>query len=217
MAYQDIVLFFNDENMLMFAKLLIALVFCLFSLNVFSNDAKQAQQIVEDTASQIKLRMSDEVFAKDFKKVTVYVDSLIETHTDFDLIANLVLGKLWKEATDNQKQQFKTEFRKLLVRTYARAFMEINNWTINYLPIIPQSDGKKLVIKTQVIQSGQKPISIDYKMYSEGEQWKIYDLIIEGVSLVTNYRTIFKNDNEKSKSLDSIIDELKVKNTNALK
>lgn len=210
-------LFFNDENMLMFAKLLIALVFCLFSLNVFSNDAKQAQQIVEDTASQIKLRMSDEVFAKDFKKVTVYVDSLIETHTDFDLIANLVLGKLWKEATDNQKQQFKTEFRKLLVRTYARAFMEINNWTINYLPIIPQSDGKKLVIKTQVIQSGQKPISIDYKMYSEGEQWKIYDLIIEGVSLVTNYRTIFKNDNEKSKSLDSIIDELKVKNTNALK
>jgi phospholipid transport system substrate-binding protein len=95
--------------------------------------------------------------------------------------------------------------------------MEINNWTINYLPIIPLSDEKKIVIKTQVIQSGQKPISIDYKMYNAGEQWKIYDLIIEGVSLVTNYRTIFKNDNEKSKSLDSIIDDLKVKNTNALK
>jgi phospholipid transport system substrate-binding protein len=201
----------------MFSKSLIALVLCLFSLNVFSNDAKQAQQIVEDTASQIKSRMRDEVFRKDFKKVTVYVDSLIETHTDFELIANLVLGKLWKEASDNQKQQFKTEFRKLLVRTYSRAFMEINNWTINYLPIITQSDERRLIIKTQVIQSGQKPISIDYKMYSEGEQWKIYDLIIEGVSLVTNYRTIFKNDNEKSKSLDSIIDELKVKNTNALK
>ncbi len=201
----------------MFSKSLIALVLCLFSLNVFSNDAKQAQQIVEDTASQIKSRMRDEVFRKDFKKVTVYVDSLIETHTDFELIANLVLGKLWKEASDNQKQQFKTEFRKLLVRTYSRAFMEINNWTINYLPIITQSDETRLIIKTQVIQSGQKPISIDYKMYSEGEQWKIYDLIIEGVSLVTNYRTIFKNDNEKSKSLDSIIDELKVKNTNALK
>jgi phospholipid transport system substrate-binding protein len=182
-----------------------------------SNDAKQAQQIVEDTASQIKVRMRDEVFAKDFKKVTVYVDGLIETHTDFELIANLVLGKLWKEATDNQKQQFNNEFRTLLVRTYSRAFMEINNWTINYLPIIPLSDEKKVVIKTQVIQSGQKPISIDYKMYNAGEQWKIYDLIIEGVSLVTNYRTSFKNDNEKSKSLDSIIDDLKVKNTNALK
>jgi phospholipid transport system substrate-binding protein len=203
--------------MLMCSKLLIGLILVLFSLNALSNEAKQAQQIVEDTASQIKSRMRDEVFAKDFKKVTVYVDGLIETHTDFELIANLVLGKQWKEATDNQKQQFKTEFRKLLVRTYSRAFMEINNWTINYLPIISQSDEKKIVIKTQVIQSGQKPISIDYKMYSEGEQWKIYDLIIEGVSLVTNYRTIFKNDNEKSKSLDSIIDDLKVKNTNAFK
>lgn len=201
----------------MIRKLLIILILALFSLNAMSNDAKQAQQIVEDTASQIKARMRDEVFAKDFKKVTVYVDGLIETHTDFELIANLVLGKLWKEATDNQKQQFNNEFRTLLVRTYSRAFMEINNWTINYLPIIPLSDEKKIVIKTQVIQSGQKPISIDYKMYSEGEQWKIYDLIIEGVSLVTNYRTIFKNDNEKSKSLDSIIDDLKVKNTNALK
>lgn len=201
----------------MIRKLLIILILALFSLNAMSNDAKQAQQIVEDTASQIKVRMRDEVFAKDFKKVTVYVDGLIETHTDFELIANLVLGKLWKEATDNQKQQFNNEFRTLLVRTYSRAFMEINNWTINYLPIIPLSDEKKIVIKTQVIQSGQKPISIDYKMYNAGEQWKIYDLIIEGVSLVTNYRTIFKNDNEKSKSLDSIIDDLKVKNTNALK
>ena len=203
--------------MKMIRKLLIILILALFSLNAMSNDAKQAQQIVEDTASQIKVRMRDEVFAKDFKKVTVYVDGLIETHTDFELIANLVLGKLWKEATDNQKQQFNNEFRTLLVRTYSRAFMEINNWTINYLPIIPLSDEKKIVIKTQVIQSGQKPISIDYKMYNAGEQWKIYDLIIEGVSLVTNYRTIFKNDNEKSKSLDSIIDDLKVKNTNALK
>jgi|LakMenEpi03Aug12_release.lakeMendotaPanAssembly.Ray.scaffolds.fasta_scaffold22022_5 phospholipid transport system substrate-binding protein len=203
--------------MKMIRKLLIILILALFSLNAMSNDAKQAQQIVEDTASQIKVRMRDEVFAKDFKKVTVYVDGLIETHTDFELIANLVLGKLWKEATDNQKQQFNNEFRTLLVRTYSRAFMEINNWTINYLPIIPLSDEKKVVIKTQVIQSGQKPISIDYKMYNAGEQWKIYDLIIEGVSLVTNYRTIFKNDNEKSKSLDSIIDDLKVKNTNALK
>ncbi len=203
--------------MKMISKLLIGLILALFSLNAVSNDAKQAQQIVEDTASQIKARMRDESFSKDFKKFTVYVDSLIETNTDFELIANLVLGKQWKEATDNQKQQFKTEFRKLLVRTYSRAFMEINNWTINYLPIITQSDERRLVIKTQVIQSGQKPISIDYKMYSEGQQWKIYDLIIEGVSLVTNYRTIFKNDNEKSKSLDSIIDDLKVKNTNALK
>jgi phospholipid transport system substrate-binding protein len=203
--------------MKMIRKLLINLILALFSLNAMSNDAKQAQQIVEDTASQIKVRMRDEVFAKDFKKVTVYVDGLIETHTDFELIANLVLGKLWKEATDNQKQQFNNEFRTLLVRTYSRAFMEINNWTINYLPIIPLSDEKKVVIKTQVIQSGQKPISIDYKMYNAGEQWKIYDLIIEGVSLVTNYRTIFKNDNEKSKSLDSIIDDLKLKNTNALK
>lgn len=201
----------------MVIKLVMSLALFLFSLNVFPNDAKQAQQIIEDTASQVKARMRDEVFAKDFKKVTVYVDALIETHTDFELIANLVLGKQWKEATDNQKQQFKTEFRKLLVRTYSRTFMEIKDWSINYLPITALSDEKKIVIKTQVLQSGQKPISLDYRMLKVGDQWKIYDLIIEGVSLVTNYRTIFKNQNEQLKSLDSIIEDLKVKNNNALK
>lgn len=201
----------------MFNKLLISLVLCLFSLNVFADDTKQAQKIIEDTANQIKLKMHDEIFAKDFKKVNIYIDSLIETHTDFELISSLVLGKLWKQASDNQKIEFQNEFRKLLVRTYSRTFMEIKDWSINYLPIIPQSDEKKLLIKTQVLQSGQKPISLDYRMLKVGEQWKIYDLIIEGVSLVTNYRTIFKNENEKSKSLTGIIEDLKLKNNNALK
>lgn len=201
----------------MFIKLVMSLALFLFSLNVFPNDAKQAQQIIEDTASQIKSRMRDESFAKDFKKVTVYIDGLIETHTDFELISSLVLGKLWKDATDSEKKQFQHEFRQLLVRTYSRTFMEIKDWSINYLPITALSDEKKIVIKTQVLQSGQKPISLDYRMLKVGDQWKIYDLIIEGVSLVTNYRTIFKNENERSKSLDSIIEDLKVKNNNALK
>jgi phospholipid transport system substrate-binding protein len=193
------------------------LSFALFSFNALPNDAKQAQQIIEDTAIQIKAKMADEAFAKDFKKVTVYIDGLIETHTDFELISSLVLGRLWKEATDSQKLSFQNEFRKLLVRTYSRTFMEIKDWSINYLPMIPQNNEKKLIIKTQVLQSGQKPISLDYRMLKVGEQWKIYDLIIEGVSLVTNYRTIFKNENEKAKSLDSIIEDLKIKNLNALK
>lgn len=201
----------------MLIKLLIGLSFALFSFNALPNDAKQAQQIIEDTAIQIKAKMADEAFAKDFKKVTVYIDGLIETHTDFELISSLVLGKLWKEATDSQKLSFQNEFRKLLVRTYSRTFMEIKDWSINYLPMIPQNNKKKLIIKTQVLQSGQKPISLDYRMLKVGEQWKIYDLIIEGVSLVTNYRTIFKNENEKAKSLDSIIEDLKIKNLNALK
>ncbi len=201
----------------MLIKLLMGLSFALFSFNALPNDAKQAQQIIEDTAIQIKAKMADEAFAKDFKKVTVYIDGLIETHTDFELISSLVLGKLWKEATDSQKLSFQNEFRKLLVRTYSRTFMEIKDWSINYLPMIPQNNEKKLIIKTQVLQSGQKPISLDYRMLKVGEQWKIYDLIIEGVSLVTNYRTIFKNENEKAKSLDSIIEDLKIKNLNALK
>ena len=200
----------------MLIKLLMGLSFALFSFNALPNDAKQAQQIIEDTAIQIKAKMADEAFAKDFKKVTVYIDGLIETHTDFELISSLVLGKLWKEATDSQKLSFQNEFRKLLVRTYSRTFMEIKDWSINYLPMIPQNNEKKLIIKTQVLQSGQKPISLDYRMLKVGEQWKIYDLIIEGVSLVTNYRTIFKNENEKAKSLDSIIEDLKIKNLNAL-
>lgn len=201
----------------MLIKLLMGLSFALFSFNALPNDAKQAQQIIEDTAIQIKAKMADEAFAKDFKKVTVYIDGLIETHTDFELISSLVLGRLWKEATDSQKLSFQNEFRKLLVRTYSRTFMEIKDWSINYLPMIPQNNEKKLIIKTQVLQSGQKPISLDYRMLKVGEQWKIYDLIIEGVSLVTNYRTIFKNENEKAKSLDSIIEDLKIKNLNALK
>ena len=93
------------------------------------------QQAIESSSAKLQQRMQDKSFIKDFAKVTRFVNETILPHTDFDKISALVLGKLWKSATPDERERFKQEFQTLLVRTYSRAFIEFKDWTIRYLPL----------------------------------------------------------------------------------
>ena len=135
---------------------------------------------------------------------------------DFDLISSLVLGKMWKDATPAERDSFKKEFQVLLIRTYSRALFELKEWSVRFLPISEGEDEKKVMVKTEILQPGLQPISINYRMLNTKDGWKVYDFIIEGVSLVTNYRTSFKNDMERTGSLQEVINQLAKKNTEAL-
>jgi phospholipid transport system substrate-binding protein len=84
------------------------------------------------------------------------------------------------------------------------------------LPVNGETDERKVMVKTEILQPGLQPISMNYRMLNTKEGWKVYDIIIEGVSLVTNYRTGFKNDVERSGSLQDVINQLAKKNTEAL-
>lgn len=174
------------------------------------------QQPIAAASDQLQKRMQDKNFVKDFAQVTQFVNETIYPHTDFDKISALVLGKLWKTATPDEKERFKHEFQILLIRTYSRAFIEFKEWSVHYLPLEMEDGATKAVVKTEVLQPGIKPIGVDYRMALSDGEWKAYDIMIEGVSLVTNYRTTFSNEVETKGSLSAVIDGLAKRNAEAM-
>lgn len=202
-------------------KIVLVLLFSVIAngwtmMDVAAADLAEPQQVIEDASNKLKARLQDPGFTKDFKKITEFVHSVIYPHADFDLISSLVLGKLWKSASPAEKEAFKREFQTLLIRTYSRAFVEFKEWSIRFLPISQDEDQRKVMVKTEILQPGLQPIAVNYRMlYNKGE-WKVYDILIEGVSLVTNYRTSFKNEVERAGSLQEVINQLAKRNSEAL-
>lgn len=184
--------------------------------NVISADLSAPQIAIETTSNKLKEKLQDESFSQDFHQVNTFVQNVINPHVDFNRISALVLGKLWKKATKEEKLRFKQEFQRLLVRTYSRAFLEFKDWSVRFIPLKVDAETRKVIVKTEILQPGIQPLAVNYRMVLSRGDWKVYDIMIEGVSLVTNYRTSFKNQVKKSGSLTSVINLLEKKNTAAL-
>jgi phospholipid transport system substrate-binding protein len=183
---------------------------------VIADELLPPQQVIQGVSIQIQERLKDKAFSQNFAQVTAYVNSVIDPHADFDRISLLVLGKLWKSATNEEKERFKHEFQTLLVRTYSRAFVEFNNWSIRFLPIVMESGATKIIVKTEVTQPSQQPVEVSYRMLQSKGEWKVYDIMIDGVSLVTNYRSTFNEQIKTKGSLSAVIDDLAKRNVEAL-
>ncbi len=187
-----------------------------FASHVNAGELVEPQKVIEDASIQLKSRMQDPGFTKDFRKITEFVHSVIYPRADFELISSLVLGKLWKDASVTEKEAFKKEFQTLLIRTYSRAFVEFKEWSVRFLPMNAEEDPRKIMVKTEILQPSVQPIAVNYRMLLNKGQWKVYDILIEGVSLVSNYRTSFKNEVERTGSLQEVINQLAKRNAEAL-
>jgi phospholipid transport system substrate-binding protein len=197
--------------------ILSALLMALLPINrAMSENLLPPQQAIQNASDQLQKRLQDSSFTRDFKQITQFVNEVIYPHTDFDRISALVLGKLWKTATPEERERFKQEFQTLLVRTYSRAFIEFKEWSVRFLPIQMEPGATKVVVKTEVLQPGIQPVGVNYRMFLSNGQWKAYDILIEGVSLVTNYRTTFTNEVQTKGSLTAVIDSLAKRNAEAL-
>ncbi len=193
------------------------LVFGLLPVSkAISADLMAPQIAIENASNKLKERLQDESFTTDFAQINIFVEEVINPHIDFNRISALVLGKLWKKATREEKLRFKEEFKVLLVRTYSRAFVEFKDWSVRFLPYKLKEGDKKVRVKTQILQPGIQPLAVNYRMVLTKGEWKVYDIMIEGVSLVTNYRTSIKNEVKRFGSLSAVIDELAKKNKAAL-
>ncbi len=175
------------------------------------------QQVIQHTSEELQRSLQKPEYKKDFAKATRLVDQILETHVDFDRVAILILGKFWKTATPEQQARFKKEFRSLLVRTYTTAFTEYANWNIRYLPLKLEEGDNKAVVRTEILQSGTQPVAVNYRMVNLQNDWKVYDVLIQGISLVQNYRTSFTNEVSRTGSLEQLITELAQRNNSALK
>jgi len=199
---------------------LLGLLVFLLSLMVMTNakagDLLPPQLAIQDASDKLQQKLQDKAFIQNFAQVAQFVDQTIYPHTDFDKISELVLGKLWNSANADEKTRFKQEFKTLLVRTYSRAFVEFKDWTVRFLPLEMPNGANKVMVKTEVLQPGLQPISVNYRMLLSNGEWKAYDFMIEGVSLVTNYRSTFSNEVKTKGSLNAVIDGLAKRNAEAL-
>lgn len=186
------------------------------SAEVIADDLQPPQQIIQTVSAQLQQKLKDKSFTRNFAQVTQFVDGVITLHTDFDKIAPLVLGKHWKTATAGEQERFKHEFQTLIVRTYSRAFVEYNDWTMRFMPLEMSHESTKVVVKTEILQPGLQPVDVNYRMFLTKGEWKVYDIMIGGVSLVTNYRSTFNDEIQTKGSLSAVIDSLVKRNAEAL-
>ena len=172
--------------------------------------------LVKQTADDVLniIKNDKDIQAGNKQKIYALAEEKILPNFDFDRVCKMVLGKSWKTATPEQQASFQKEFRSLLLRTYSVALGKYKNQVIEYKPMRADPDAKNVTVKTQILQSGGQPIAVDYSLVKGPAGWKVYDIIIENVSLVTNYRSEFSTEIRQN-GIDSLNTKLANKNKNA--
>lgn len=146
------------------------------------------RNVTEDVLSV--LRQDKALQAGDRQRAMKLIEDKIAPHFDFQRMSGLAVGKGWREADETQKQAVAKEFRSLLIRTYANALTAYRDQTIEFKP--GTGGGDDATVRSQITKPGAKPIALDYQLAREGGEWKVYDIAIDNVSLVTTYRTSFQ-------------------------
>ena len=202
----------------MFKKLivLVALVGGLNSTTALAQEAPDAMVRKNTNEILAAIKADKDLAAGNQKKIEKLADEKVLPFFNFVRMTQLAVGRNWRDANDAQKKSLIDEFRTLLVRTYSTSLTQFRNQTIDVKPLKVAPTDTEIVVKTQVNQPGGQPIPIDYSMEKSGDSWKVYDVLIDGVSLVTNYRSSFNTEIQKS-GIDGLIKSLSERNAkNAL-
>lgn len=157
------------------------------------------------------VRADKELQAGHAQKVAQLIESKVLPHFNFARMTQLAVGRNWRQATPEQQKVLVTEFRTLLVRTYATAFTQYRNQTVDYRPLRMAPADTDVIVKSLIRQPSGQPVSVDYNMEKLGAAWKVYDVKIEGISLVENYRGTFNSEVQKN-GIDGLIRALMNKN-----
>jgi phospholipid transport system substrate-binding protein len=181
---------------------------------VLAESIESPDALLERTSAQVLkiLRDDHELLKEEPDRVYKIIDDYILPHLDDVTMAKLALGKNWKKATKEQKLEFVGEFRNLLVRTYSKSLIEYKDQEIKYFPVELAADTYKTSVKAEVIQPGGPSIPMAYRVRIKNNEWKVYDIKIDGVSLVTSYRGTFTQEIRKS-GIEGLLKYLRDKNS----
>ena len=157
------------------------------------------------------VRADKAIQAGDTHRVMELVDAKVLPHFDFRRMTMLAVGRDWRDASPEQQTRLTEAFRTLLVRTYSNALTQYRDQTIDFKPTRFAAADTRVQVRTEVRQSGAQPIGIDYMLEKSDAGWKVFDVIVAGVSLVTNYRGSFSQE-IRSGGVDGLIKSLEAKN-----
>ena len=178
-----------------------------------ATDVKAPDVLVKDVTNEVLeiVRADKAIQSGDTQRVIELVDAKVLPHFDFRRMTMLAVGRDWRQATPEQQDRLTEAFRTLLVRTYSNALTQYRDQRIEFRPSRFASADTRVQIRTEVIQTGAQPVGIDYMLEKRDQGWKVFDVIVAGVSLVTNYRSSFGQEISRG-GIDGLIKSLEERN-----
>ncbi|MFA7279342.1 MAG: ABC transporter substrate-binding protein [Sterolibacterium sp.] len=196
-------------NLKPFVLLLLAAFFSFFSLAQALTAGIAPDVLVKTVTNEVlQVIRSD---AGNSKKTMEFIETRVQQHFNFVHMTQLGVGRDWKNASAAQQKQLAEEFHALLVRTYAKALTEYKNQTIEFKPFKMNAGDTEVKVRTQVVQAGSKAIPLDYFLEISPTGWKVFDIEVDGISLVINYRESFAAE-VRTGGIDGLIKSLQGKN-----
>ena len=194
-------------------KYLIKFLFLAVFFSINSIAALGPEDLVRKTAEDVlfAINADQEIQKGNKEKIYKLAEEKILPNFDFERVARLVLGRAWRSASEEQKKGFIIEFRTLLLKTYAVALSKYKNQKIKFKPTRISEENTIVVVKSEITQSGAQPIRVNYALSKDTGKWLVFDIVIEGVSLVTNYRSQFSSEIKRN-GMDTLIKKLSKKN-----
>ncbi|PWG65197.1 MlaC/ttg2D family ABC transporter substrate-binding protein [Spiribacter halobius] len=177
-------------------------------------DAGDPRDMVRETTREVLTALDEnrERIEGDPRAVYELVGDIVLPRFDFELMSRFVLARNWRTASEAQREQFTEAFRQLLVRTYARALAEYSGEEEVRIPSQRIDTSRdRVTVKTEIVQPGGPPIPVDYTLLRQEDDWRVFDVTIEGVSLVQNYRSQFDGV-VRREGMDALIEQLASRN-----
>ncbi len=194
---------------------LFGLVLFFLSAVAIAAEPTPPDVLIKTTATEVLeiIKSDKEIQAGNKKKIKNLIEGKILPHFDFTRMTRLAVGRFWKQATPAQQTELTDEFRSLLVRTYSASLTSYKDQRIDYKPLKMNPTDTDVVVKAAIQQSSGRAIPIDYTLAKTDNGWKIYDISVDGVSLVVNYRSSFAQEIQQG-GIVQLINTLKAKNSN---
>jgi len=192
-------------------------IFCSLILSMFlvpchAQDLPPDALVKNVTLEVIELITKDkEIKAGSRAKVVAVIEQKVLPHFNFGAMTALAMGQNWSKANPEQKKRLTEEFKTLLVRTYASALAAYSEQKFDFRPLRAKPTDTDVTVNVRVLQPGTQPVTLDYSMEKTANGWKVYDVMVGGVSLVANYRTEFAN-MVRASGIDGLIKDLQTKN-----
>lgn len=174
-----------------------------------------AHALVQKTAVQVtnRIRADRPLIDNDPQHLQSLITELMLPHIDFQRMSRWVLGKHWRRASQEQREQFINEVRQLILRTYSTALLEFSDQKVKVLPVRASADAEDVTVHTEIQPRHGPAIPIAYDLYlDQNRQWKVYDVTIDGISLISNYRSSFSTQIRRNGGIDALLTQLQARN-----
>jgi phospholipid transport system substrate-binding protein len=193
-------------------KFVATLLLSIFLGSSFAQDVAPDALVKTVTLEVVELIAKDkEIRAGGRSKLVDVIEAKVLPHFNFAAMTALAMGQSWGKASPEQRKRLVEEFKTLLVRTYASALAAYSEQKFDFRPLRAKPNDTDVTVNVRVMQPGAQPVTIDYSMEKTASGWKVYDVMIGGVSLVANYRTEFAN-SVRASGVEGLIKELQAKN-----